>query len=326
MAATTKKKPAKQTADAAKKTVATAKRTGTAAKNTATSAAKTAGEATKDTATAAKDTATSAAKSAGEATKDTATAAKDTATSAVKTAGEATKDTATAARKTASSAAKTATSATKRTATAVKNTAASAAKAAQTPPSTDRGTDDHGEQAVKDAIAATRVAMPSSFLDNAAAKATEALKSLPTIDFSNFDLDTLKQLDPRKIEWSKLDISNIEMPDLDRDKLFGAVRDAAYVMVGFGVLAFQQAQVRRREMADAIGDRFGSNRKQMEELIATYEARLTKLDEAIEARVDHAVGLLGERLPDQAETLLYQVNSVAKSARKQMRGLLSTAA
>jgi len=164
-------------------------------------------------------------------------------------------------------------------------------------------------------------AATGSVADTAAARATAALKSFPSIDFSNFDIETLKQFDPRKIDWS-----SIEIPDLDRQKLLGAVRDAAYVMVGFGVLAVQRAQVRRREFADTISNRFGANKQQVEDLIASFEARITKLDDAVETRVDHAVSMLGNRLPDQAELLLNQVHSVAKTARKQVRGLISSAA
>lgn len=160
-----------------------------------------------------------------------------------------------------------------------------------------------------------------SVAETAAARATAALKSFPSIDFSNFDVDTLKQLDPRKIDWSK-----IEIPEIDRHKLLGATRDAAYVMVGFGVLAVQRAQVRRREFADTISNRFGSNKQQVEDLVAAFEARITKLDDAIESRVDHAVAMFGDRLPDQAELLLNQAHSVAKTARKQVRGLISNAA
>jgi len=161
----------------------------------------------------------------------------------------------------------------------------------------------------------------SDVFETAAAKATEALKSFPTIDFSNFDLESLKQLDPRKIEWRK-----IEVPNLDRHKLVEAVRDAAYVTVGFGVLAVQQAQVRRRELAAAIGDRLGSNKEQVDKVVTEIESRLAKIDDAVEARVDHAIGIIGERLPDQAELLLKQVNSVAKTARRQVRGLLLASA
>jgi hypothetical protein len=166
----------------------------------------------------------------------------------------------------------------------------------------------------------------SSFVATAAAKAEEAMKAFPTPDLTKLDLDALKQLDPRNIDFSKLDPRNAELPDVDLHKLVEAARDAAYTLIGFGVLAVQRAQVQRRELAETISSRFGANRKQVEDLIAAFESRLGKLDEAFEARLDEAVKAIGPRLPEQAETVLNQVHSVARSARQQVRGLLSSAA
>ncbi|MCU1503302.1 MAG: hypothetical protein JWM12_2656 [Ilumatobacteraceae bacterium] len=203
--------------------------------------------------------------------------------------------------------------------TAAKATAATKKTAASATTAATRVKNEVEKRRAKQAT--TTASRVEGLVETAAAKATEALKSFPSIDFSNFDLDTLKQLDPRKIEWSK-----IERPEVDGQKLLGAVRDAAYVTVGFGVLAVQKAQVRRRELATTISERFGVNKQQVEDAIAAFEARLTKFDQAVEASVDHAVGIIGERLPDQAEMFLNQVNSVAKTARRQVRGLLSSAA
>src|SRR6476619_6013776 len=158
--------------------------------------------------------------------------------------------------------------------------------------------------------ATTAAAKEQSFVETAAAKAEEALKSFPTVDLTKLDLDSLKQLDPRNIDFSKLDPRNAEMPEFDMHKLVEAVRDAAYTIVGFGVLAVQRAQVQRREFAETISARFVTNRKQVEELIASFESRITKFDEAIEARIDEAVKTIGPKLPEQAETVLNQVHSV----------------
>ncbi|MFT3853023.1 MAG: hypothetical protein QM733_09825 [Ilumatobacteraceae bacterium] len=178
--------------------------------------------------------------------------------------------------------------------------------------------------------AAPKAAAPSetaaSFMETAAAKAEEALKAMPTIDLSKLDLDAIKQLDPRNIDFSKLDPRNVERPDFDLAKMVEAARDAAYTVVGFGVLAIQRAQVQRRELAESISERFGANRTQVEELIASFEARLTSFDESFEARMDEIVGKIGPKLPEQAETALNQVHSVAKSARQQVRSLLRPAA
>ncbi len=47
---------------------------------------------------------------------------------------------------------------------------------------------------------------------------------------------------------SRLDTSQLK--DLD-DKLVAVARDAAYITIGFSVLAFQRAQVHRRELVGA---------------------------------------------------------------------------
>lgn len=178
--------------------------------------------------------------------------------------------------------------------------------------------------------AAKKTAAPSaaatSFAETAAAKAEAAIKSFPSVDFSKLDLskidlpkvdaETLKQLDPR----------NIELPDFDLAKVVEAARDAAYTLVGFGVLAVQRVQVQRRELAESISERFGGNRSQIEELIAAFEARLATFEETFEARLDGVVGKIGPRLPEQGEAVLNQVHSVAKSARAQVRNLLRNAA
>ena len=55
---------------------------------------------------------------------------------------------------------------------------------------------------------------------------------IPAFDLSHFDATALANLD---------------------EKLVAVARDAAYVSIGFGVLAFQQAQVRRRELEKTVG-------------------------------------------------------------------------
>src|SRR6478735_3807849 len=135
-----------------------------------------------------------------------------------------------------------------------------------------------------------------------------------------------KKVAAKKTAAKRTATRKVAVPEFDVHKLVEAVRDAAYTIVGFGVLAVQRAQVQRREFAETISARFGTNRKQVEELIASFEGRIIKFDEAIEARIDEAVKTIGPKLPEQAETVLNQVHSVAKSARQQVRSLLSTAA
>ena len=128
------------------------------------------------------------------------------------------------------------------------------------------------------------------------------------------------------IDFSGLDAS--KLANLD-DKLVAAVRDAAYITIGFGVLAFQQAQVRRREVVTTLSNRFGTSKTQIEEMLSNMEAQMTKLDErftALEAKLDTTVEKIEERLPEQAAAIVGQAHDLAKAARKQVRGLIRTAA
>ena len=84
---------------------------------------------------------------------------------------------------------------------------------------------------------------------------------LPEIKLPEFKLPEVKMPDlsalTKGFDFSSLDAG--KLADLD-DKLIAAVRDAAYITVGFGVLAVQQAQVRRRELVKSLSDRFGTSR------------------------------------------------------------------
>lgn len=158
--------------------------------------------------------------------------------------------------------------------------------------------------------------------------------TFPSIDLSKFDLS---KLDLSKLDLSKLDLSGlprIDVPGVDTDKVLGLLRDAAYVVIGFGVLTVQQAQVRRRELVDKLGtqpvvQQLGLGKEQVEELVKHLETRVSQLDERfdqLEGKIDAAVDALGERLPEQAGVFLGQAHEVAKAARKQVRGLLVSAA
>ena len=128
------------------------------------------------------------------------------------------------------------------------------------------------------------------------------------------------------IDFSGLDASKLAGLD---DKLVAAVRDAAYITIGFGVLAFQQAQVRRREVVQGLADRFGTSKTQMDDLLTSVEAQMTKLDErfdALDAKLDTAMAKIEAQLPDQAAAIVGQAHDLAKAARKQVRGLIRNAA
>jgi hypothetical protein len=159
------------------------------------------------------------------------------------------------------------------------------------------------------------------------------LPTFPALDLSSLDVS---KLDPRKLDLGKLDLGkldlslpNIDLPGVDVDQLTSAVRDAAYIAVGFGVLTFQQAQVRRRELVSSISERFGASKSQVDSLMATLERRIAAFDkqsETFEASLDKAVTNLEQRLPDSAAALVGQAHDVAKFARRQVRSLIRSAA
>jgi len=152
--------------------------------------------------------------------------------------------------------------------------------------------------------------------------------SLP--NFPSFDLS--------KLDLSKFDLSALNFPNEQTEelatKVAGIVRDAAYVVIGFGVLTVQQVQVRRRELVDTLADnaavkQLGVTRSQIEDVVANLEARASKLDEtfdAFEVRLDSAVDATVDRLPEQAAALVDQAHQVAKAARSHVRGLIRNAA
>ena len=91
------------------------------------------------------------------------------------------------------------------------------------------------------------------------------LPEFPAIDFSKLDLDALRKLDLSKyvpavnfpevnfpkVDLRNIDYSTIDWPTIDVSKLTDAVRDAAYLTVGVGIAAVEQA----REITDAARSR-----------------------------------------------------------------------
>ena len=89
------------------------------------------------------------------------------------------------------------------------------------------------------------------------------------------------------------------------------LKDAAYVAIGFGVLAFQRAQVRRRELEKKFEAQAGELKAQAEEL----KAQVARLATDIEERVDPALDDVEGILPPPAQDLFRQARAVAKDVR-----------
>lgn len=100
------------------------------------------------------------------------------------------------------------------------------------------------------------------------------------------------------------------------------LKDAAYVAVGFGVIAFQKAQVRRRELEQQLNVSTVALRDQITKAAAEAEERIEPVVEAVEASLDQ----LEERLPEPAREVFKQVRTTAKEAGEQFRTYLTKAA
>ena len=145
------------------------------------------------------------------------------------------------------------------------------------------------------------------------------------------------------VRFGSFDLGNFKLPSLDDlrsalpvdpERVLSILRDAVYVVIGFGVLTVQQIQSRTRDLvndleANPVLKQFGFDRSQIESFTAQWESQIAALDErfdALEAQIDGVVEKLEERLPEQAAAVLGQVHDVAKATRKQVRGLLRPAA
>lgn len=91
------------------------------------------------------------------------------------------------------------------------------------------------------------------------------------------------------------------MADFDVNK---ALADAAYVTVGFGLLGFQRAQVRRHELT-----------KQLEALARTVDEAVGPVRSDLDRRVDQ----LEERLGDQGRLAVQSLRAAAQVPEQLLR-------
>jgi ElaB/YqjD/DUF883 family membrane-anchored ribosome-binding protein len=113
-------------------------------------------------------------------------------------------------------------------------------------------------------------------------------------------------------------------------------KDAIYVVIGAGVLAFQRAQVQRQEFGKRLTDprpgiehRLSAVRADLGDTFQATEARVDELMDRLEnviERVEAAVAPLEDRLPDQARDIAKQAHAQAREARAQLRTLIPGAA
>lgn len=71
------------------------------------------------------------------------------------------------------------------------------------------------------------------------------------------------------------------------DDVASAVKDAAYVSVGLGVIAFQRLQVRRNELNKAFSGQGGESKGALDVVGALVGERLKVLEERLGAVLEH---------------------------------------
>ena len=98
------------------------------------------------------------------------------------------------------------------------------------------------------------------------------------------------------------------------------VKDAALIAIGFGVLGWNKAQVRRNELTARFDAQTTELRTQLAKVADQVEERLEPLVEAVDTRLDQ----LEEQLPGQAREAFKTARTVAKVAQQSLRSRLGT--
>jgi len=112
------------------------------------------------------------------------------------------------------------------------------------------------------------------------------------------------------------------------DDIISTARDAAYVAVGLGVLAFQRAQVRRNEITNALSGQRGD----LEERLGEVRGEITRYVKSIDERVEEVFETIEatiipyeERLPEPARDIVSKARVQAHDVRQQIRQILTAA-
>jgi len=133
-----------------------------------------------------------------------------------------------------------------------------------------------------------------------------------------------------------------KIPDIDTDltraarDIAAVAKDASYVLIGAGVLGYQQAQVQRQELLKRLAEpkadlegRLAAVRTDLSGALHSVDTTIEDVAERLEdiiERLEAAVAPLEERLPTQARDMAKQAHVQAKEARTQLRSRIPTVA
>jgi uncharacterized membrane protein YccC len=120
------------------------------------------------------------------------------------------------------------------------------------------------------------------------------------------------------------------VPDIRKDfektagDLTKVVQDAAYMAIGLGIMGFQQAQVRRREILEqierqrAVIETIGDARQDVAKAVKEIDRTMGRVFE----RLDSSMEPVSELLPPSAQAVVQQ----ARELRDQLRGYFTSLA
>jgi exonuclease VII small subunit len=144
------------------------------------------------------------------------------------------------------------------------------------------------------------------------------------------------------IKKPEIKMPEFKIPEINTDvtkaakDIAAVAKDATYVVIGAGVLGFQQAQVQRQEIMKRLADpkagfedRVTAARSDLGGALHTVEVTVEGLMERFEEiieRLEEAVAPLEDRLPTQARDLAKQAHVQAKEARSQIRSKIPSSA
>lgn len=81
--------------------------------------------------------------------------------------------------------------------------------------------------------------------------------SMPKVSMPDVRIPSIHSIDLTKLDLSQVTAA-LKIDDIVESAPVQTVRDAGYTAIGFGVLAFQKVQVRRRELTEALKSRFNT--------------------------------------------------------------------
>ncbi len=139
------------------------------------------------------------------------------------------------------------------------------------------------------------------------------------------------------------------MPEITTDDVTKIAKDALYVGVGAGVIAFQKAQVQRVQLTEVVTTQVDEVRTRLESLLGsipaddvvadakfrlealagTLDGRVKLVEERLDAVEDRFEAVLDDieaKLPEQAREVVKQARDTARDAREQVRAAVGRAA